>query len=154
MASKFLLTMKLTKQGDVIGSSKGREGDLDFSTGMACHGFQYGIGGSASGNRQHKPITITREIDSASPVLWQALSTSEVFTSAELSFDRIGPDGKPSGVRTIGLVNGNIIKIRGANAPSGAPSGKRFEAVTLIFERLLVDQIPHGRVPFMNGWQV
>ena len=43
MADKFLLTMELTKQGNVIGSSKKKEGDLDFSKGMMCHAFTYEV---------------------------------------------------------------------------------------------------------------
>ena len=39
--SKFLMTMKLVTQGDVIGSSIKKEGDLDYSKGMECHGFNY-----------------------------------------------------------------------------------------------------------------
>jgi hypothetical protein len=64
MASKFLLTMKLTKQGHVKGSSTKKEGDLDFSKGMECHGFNYEVvtqfdagSGQPVGKRQHGPIT-------------------------------------------------------------------------------------------------
>jgi hypothetical protein len=85
MADKFLLTMTLTKQGHVIGSSTKKEGDLDFSKGMMCHAFTYEVtaqfdagSGSVVGKRQHspittgprrhhKPITIRREFDAASP---------------------------------------------------------------------------------------
>jgi hypothetical protein len=41
--SKFLLTMKFTTQGHIIGSSKKENGDLDYSKGMECFGFNYEV---------------------------------------------------------------------------------------------------------------
>jgi type VI secretion system Hcp family effector len=162
MASEFLLTMKLTKQGHVIGSSKQKEGPLDFSKGMMCHAYTYGVtaqfdagSGHLVGKRQHspittgprprhKPITIRREVDSASPKLLQALATSEVFETATLSFNRIGSDGKPAVAHTIELTNGTICAIK----PAMDSSGKRYEDVTLVYDGLRVNGIKDGIIPF------
>lgn len=74
--SKFLLTLKMTTQGDVKGSSTKREGDLDYSKGIECFGFKYSVlipfdsqSGLPTGQRKHSPITITKEKDSSSPKL-------------------------------------------------------------------------------------
>jgi len=130
MAGKFLMTIKLTTQGNVKGSSTRKDGDLDFSKGLECHGFNYGVkaqfdssSGSLTGRRTHKPIVITREVDSASPQLLQALVTNEIFTAAGLHFSRAASDGKPFDVRTIELINGKIADIK----PSKNSSGKRCE---------------------------
>ncbi len=151
MASKFLLTLELTTQGNVKGSSIRKDGDLDFSKGMECHGFNYEVAtpfdsssGSLTGRRTHKPITITREVDSASPKLLQALVTNEVFTAARLQFTRLASDGKPFDVRTIELTNGRIADIK----PSKNPSGRRCEDLTLVYEGLLVNGIPDGIIPY------
>jgi type VI secretion system Hcp family effector len=161
MAEKFLLTMKLTKQGNVIGSSKKKEGDLDFSKGMMCHAYTYHVtaqfdAGSAHlvGKRQHpittgprqrhRPITIRREFDAGSPKLLQALATSEVFETATLSFNRIGSDGKPAVVHTIELTNGTICAIK----PAMDSSGTRYEDVTMIYEGLQVNGVKDGVIPF------
>ena len=60
MAGKFLLTMVLTKQGAVKGSSTRKEGSLDYSHGMECFGFNYPVTtpvdsnpGEPIGKRQH-----------------------------------------------------------------------------------------------------
>jgi type VI secretion system secreted protein Hcp len=113
--SKFLMTMKLTTQGDVIGSSTKKEGDLDYTKGMECHGFNYECvtqidpaTGQPVGRRRHNPVTIRREVDAASPKLLQALVTNEVYKGAKMSFNRIGPDGKPFIAHTIEFVNGTV----------------------------------------------
>ena len=70
MAGKFLLTIQFKKQGAVKGSSTKKDGDLDYSKGMECHGFDYAVvapvgGGHATGRRTHKPIIVGREVDGA-----------------------------------------------------------------------------------------
>jgi type VI secretion system secreted protein Hcp len=150
---KFLLTMTGTKQGKIKGSSTKKEGDLDYSQGMECHGFNYNVmaphgsqSGVASGRRRHQPVTITKEVDSASPKLWQALCSNETFKSARLQFAKPGSGGKSLPFRTIELINGAIVDIR--QAPSS--TGKRCEYVTLAYEDLLVNDIPHGAIPHFS----
>src|ERR1700733_8496032 len=111
--AKFLMTMTLTTQGAVIGSSIKKKGDLDFSKGMECHGFNYEVvtqidpnTGQPVGRRRHNPITIRREGDAASPKLLQARVTNEAYKPPKLSFTRIGPAGKPVVAHTVELTNG------------------------------------------------
>lgn len=154
MASgKFLLTMTGTKQGKIKGSNTKKEGDLDFSRGVECHGFSYSVtvpydaqAGHSSGQRSHKPLTITKEVDSASPKLLQALCTNETFKSVTLQFGKTGSSGKPLPFRTIELVNGVIVDIRQAQGTTG----KRRELVTLAYDDLLVNSIPHGAIPHFS----
>jgi len=140
MASKFLLTMRLSTQGVVKGSSKKKEGDLDYSDGVECHGFEYGVetpadlgSGQPIGRRRHNPIVIRREVDSASPKFFQALVSNETFQSAKLQF---------GGIRNIELTNGRIVGIK----PAASSGGRRCEAVTLEYEDILMSGmagIPH-----------
>lgn len=150
MAVKFLMTVVFTKQGSIKGSSTRKQGDLDFSLGLECHGFEYetitptdpGSSGPR-GKRPHNPIRITREVDSASPKLLQALVTNELFKSATLRFPRIGPLGKPSTGYTIGLTNGNIVKIKS----SSNSKGKMYEILTLAYDGLLVNGVGQHVIP-------
>ena len=59
--------------------------------------------GQATGNRQHKPITITKELDAATPKLLQALVTNETLTSVLIGLLRNGQQ-----VATVKLTNAGI----------------------------------------------
>jgi type VI secretion system Hcp family effector len=151
MAEKFfLLTMMLTKQGVVKGSSTRKDGALDFSTGMECHGFDYSVTtpvssptSALSGRRVHTPVTIVREVDKASPLLWQALCSNEGFKTATLSFARPTSDGKLHVATTIQLTNGRIIAI----TSSKGASGKACENLTLMYDEMLVNGVRNAVVP-------
>ena len=153
MAQQFLLTMKLKTQGAIKGASVKKQGPLDFSKGMQCHAFNYAVAshydagsGQLVGRRQHNPIRIVKEVDSASPLLWQALCSNEGFTTATLQFAKPGPSGKPAVKYTIELTNGLISEIRRARDASGKPC----EHVSLTFEKMTVNGLAHGIVPYLG----
>ena len=82
-----LLTFKQLKQGAVTGGKK--------TDSFEMLGFSFGAqtptgsnSGGASGKRQHSPITIVKEVDSASPLLLQALVTNEALKTVGLTFTR------------------------------------------------------------------
>jgi type VI protein secretion system component Hcp len=92
-AQKFLVATVGTKQGSIKGTSKvkGHEGWLDIEN-VEVNGLSFAVenevalrrdaaSGLPSGKRQHGTVTIVREVDEASPLLWQALVTNEVFKS-------------------------------------------------------------------------
>jgi type VI secretion system secreted protein Hcp len=51
-------------------------------------------GGHSVGRTEHGALTVTKEIDSASPMLYQALSGGTTFQSAQLDFYRAAGEGK------------------------------------------------------------
>ena len=51
---------------------------------------QHDAGG---GKRQHSPITIVREVDSASPLLWQGICTNETLRAVDISLVGRPPSG-------------------------------------------------------------
>jgi type VI secretion system secreted protein Hcp len=143
--SKFLLTMQLTTQGKIRGGGSRKGGSLDTSKGIECHAFEYGTvvpydshTGLTSGKRQHSPITVTREVDSASPKLYQALCTNEAFTEATISFFKPSKEGKPVVYHTITLTNGAIADIR----QFGVRKGKRCESISLDYESIKINGLP------------
>ena len=129
MARNFSMTVEGTKQGKITGGPprKGWE-DLD------CFGFEKGVEvgqGSGSGKRRHQPVTITREIDAASPKLFQALATQEVLKTVKVHWSRDG-SAKPSTWYVTELTNAVIAKI----TPVSLPGVKgRCERVQFTYEK-------------------
>ncbi|MBV9673986.1 MAG: type VI secretion system tube protein Hcp [Verrucomicrobia bacterium] len=89
MALTAYLKLSGSKQGEITGSvtQRGREGQIlviaanhevayskDFATGLP------------TGKRQHKPFSITKEVDKSSPFLYQAMINNEDFKIWELRF--------------------------------------------------------------------
>jgi len=116
---QFLLEIKFQKQGAMKGDTQAVHGPLDFKKGLMCHAFEYSVAsqfdagsGQLTGRRIHKPIRIVREVDSASPLLWQGLCTNEGITTATLSFARPDGTGKLALHTTIALTGGAIVKYR------------------------------------------
>ena len=50
--------------------------------------------GLPTGKRVHGALTLTKELDKASPKLFQALTSGEQLSSVKLSYYRISPAGK------------------------------------------------------------
>jgi len=138
----FLLELELETQGKIRSSSTKKPGGSSSSTGLVCHGWNYGVvpqfdagSGQLVGRRKHNPITIVREVDSASPLLWSALCSNEGFKTATLSYARPDASGKLSLYHTIELTNGAIASIR----PAGIHNGKKGEELTLTYEEMRID---------------
>ena len=162
--AKFLLTIKFTTQGDGIGSSVRKEGQLDYSKGLECHGFEYAAltqidpnSGQPIGRRKHHPVKIRREIDAASPALHQALCTNEVFTKATLSFNRIGADGKPAIAHTVELLNGTVCSYKhfhgqeeGEGTSREQYSTNELEEFELTFQQITFTWVKGGKTSVDN----
>jgi type VI secretion system secreted protein Hcp len=109
------LTLKGQKQGAIKGvvTQEGREGSI------LVHSFSNEIlsprdpqSGLPTGKRMHKPIFILKEVDRASPQLWEALVNNENLTQWELKFWSTSTTGKEKQTYTIELVNASIASIR------------------------------------------
>jgi type VI secretion system secreted protein Hcp len=149
--TKFLLTMETQTQGKITGSSTKSKGSVDYGKGLECLAFEYGVesqfdaaSGLPTGKRTHKPITITREVDQASPKLWSALCTNEVFKSVVLQFNKPSTGGKEVVAERITLTNAVISGVR-RFTPS---PGKRGEALTLTYEELEVNGLKNSHIPY------
>lgn len=68
--------------------------------------------GLPTGRRIHGPLTITKEIDKASPKLFQALTSGEQLSSAKLEYHRISPQGKEELYYTVEIKNAVITSLR------------------------------------------
>jgi type VI secretion system secreted protein Hcp len=60
--------------------------------------------GLPTGKRQHKPLTIRKEIDKSTPLLMRAIFTNQTLPTVQLSLN--GSDGKPEA--TVKLTNAQV----------------------------------------------
>ena len=115
MALNAYLKLTGKTQGEIKGSNtqKGREDQI------MVIGYNHEVvsprdaaSGLPTGKRQHKPLTITKEIDQATPLLMQALVTNEQVTKAQLFFWTTDAAGAEKQHYTIELENASIAGIR------------------------------------------
>ena len=119
MALNAYLRLKGQKQGEIKGSVtlKGREGKIMVIA--ANHEIispRDPASGLPTGRRLHKPFVITKEVDKASPLLYQMLTTNEHITEWELQFwqPAVASRGGASAERqhyTVRLTNAAIASI-------------------------------------------
>jgi type VI secretion system secreted protein Hcp len=115
MALPFFMTLKGTTQGNIEGynTTAGREKEIQ------CHALDQTIDipidektGQPTGLRIHRPITITKSFDKASPLMYKALVTGERMSEVILKFFRIHKAGNQENFFTITMKNATIIKIK------------------------------------------
>jgi len=95
--------------------------------------------GLPTGQRQHKPLTIIKEVDKTTPLLMKALVTNELLTEVELQCWHQEGGSRDVPVYTIRLVNAGISDIRlmllfdSENNPAMHPEK---EEVSFVYERI------------------
>jgi type VI secretion system secreted protein Hcp len=110
------LTIKGQKQGDIKGgvTQKGREGSI------LVHAFDNAIlsprdpaSGLPTGKRTHEPVTIMKEADRSTPLLWNALVNNENLTQWRLDFWSTDPKQGAAEklIYSVSLVNASIASI-------------------------------------------
>jgi type VI secretion system secreted protein Hcp len=112
MALTAFLRLKAAKQGEILGSvaTKGREGRIAVLESNHEISLPLDAGtGQATGRLQHQPFTVVKEIDRATPALYQALLTGEVFTEFELQYW-----ARKGGAAAGAEVNHYTVRLKGA----------------------------------------
>ena len=103
------LTVTGTKQGPIKGMAA-KEGGSEGSMAVSAVVHETAAAGAPAGKRQHSPITITKEVDSASPSLFQAMTTHEVLSEVTITIQGSGAGMKAA--QRIVLTNATITNIR------------------------------------------
>jgi len=116
MALNAYLLLKGQKQGDIHGgvTQKGRENTI------LVHGFDNQMAvpldaasGLPTGKRQHRPLSIVKEVDQSSPKLWTAVVNNETLTTWVLRF--WAADAAQGGIEkqiyTVTLTNARIVSM-------------------------------------------
>lgn len=115
MALTAFLQLQGSRQGKITGSviQKGREGRIAVLESNHELGVASDAGtGQASGRLQHRPFVVVKEIDRATPQLYQALIDNEVFSQFELQyFARAARPGAGGGAET----NRYTVRLSGAH---------------------------------------
>jgi type VI secretion system secreted protein Hcp len=129
-------SFKGTKQGQIKASESASKTDAN-----AFRIESYKIidpAGAPAGKRKHAPLVITKEVDSASPKIFQALQSNEAFS--QVTIKATDPDVKGSGI-TVDLANGRVLKIEHVGADAQHPSlskTKQYEEISFAYQKITV----------------
>ena len=160
MPHPFYISVEGTKQGRLKGSTNGtREAKGGKIAGLRFSAETVSARdvatGQASGKRQHKPITITKEWDAASPQLYQALVTNEVLKSVLFEFLKTNPDGEEYVHHTIKLTNATVANIKAyvdLTDTSGDPyDGHELEDIAFSFQKIEMANVD-GKTMAVDDW--
>lgn len=115
MALNAYLYIEGETQGTIEGSVEqaGREGLIQVvSMSHEVISPRDAASGLPTGKRQHKPLTITKEIDKSSPLLMNVLVNNENVTEFRLDFWQPSRTGQEFQFYTIALLNASVAGIR------------------------------------------
>jgi type VI secretion system secreted protein Hcp len=148
-AEKYYVKIEGVKQGPFKGETTKNRSNwievLSFSAGALAP--RDASTGQASGKRQHKPISITKEVDESSPQLFKAATTNEVLKNVVIQSVRVDPRGKEQIYQTITLKNAHIPQVQKILG-KGKREQERFE---LIFQEIQVTDV-QGKVTATDDW--
>lgn len=142
VGTRIFVTIDGTKQGRFKA-----EGGPQFGDRIPILRFSYEVDsprdvatGQASGKRQHKPVSITKDWSAASPQMYQAVTTNELLKSVLIEFFRTNQTtGQEEIAATIRLTNATISKYRSAvtDSTSGdGPAGRLVDQIDLTFQKI------------------
>ena len=143
MALNGYLTVEGDRQGNIEGDSQrsGYEGMMEI------HGWSHEVSsprdaatGLPTGRRQHKPLTVTKPVDKASPLLMGALTTNENLSSVVLRCVAPSADGSEEQYYTIELVNATVSNIRQEQLNNKYPENMPHEVrehVSFAYQRIV-----------------
>jgi type VI secretion system secreted protein Hcp len=142
MALTAYLTLKGEKQGQIKGSvtQRGRENTIAVTA--ASHEIvspRDAASGLPTGKRQHKPLTLTKDLDRSSPQLYAALAANERLTEFLLQFFRTERTGTEKLAFTIKLTNASISGAQFTMPSNEDPDLARrpeYEQVSFIYEKI------------------
>jgi len=92
--------------------------------------------GMSSGKRQHGTITIVKEVDKASPMLFQAMSTNEQLVHVTIVFAGGNGSGSGKAAQKIDLSDAVITDIRKVG---------NSERITLAYQKIEVTYVSGGK---------
>jgi len=135
------------KSGQIKGSvtQKGREDSVELIE------FSHSIvsprdpqSGLPTGQRMHKPLVITKELDKSSPIFYNVLCTNENLTSVTIKFwspqiKAASGTGSVSQHYTIKLTNANIASIgstMGGGSHTETTKGEETEQIAFTYQKI------------------
>lgn len=107
--------------------------------------------GLPTGVRQHTPLVVVKQMDSASPGLYQALTTGENLTGVELRFYRLDSTGASEQYFTYTLTNARIVDIRPFTQAISNESYRHMEEVSFVYQQIEWTWEP-GAITTVDNW--
>ena len=158
MALNAYLTLKGQKQGEIKGSvtQKGRENKIMvIAVSHDIMSPRDHASGLPTGKRMHKPFVITKELDKASPLLYNALVNNENIPEWELHFWQPSATGAEKQHYSIKLTNANIASINFRMANNKHPDLMRFseyEEIAFTYQKIEWSWVDGG-IMAMDDWE-
>jgi type VI secretion system secreted protein Hcp len=151
-------TLTGQKSGVIKGSvtAKGHEGTiaiLDYSYEVTSS--RDPATGLATGKRQHTPLVIRKEVDSATPMILNMLTQNENLTAAKFEFFETSSTGVETATQVVELTNGSISDFQQAygTVPSDIPSVVRdLETISFTFQKITFTDIKSGKTA-SDDWE-
>ena len=147
-------SMFLSIESEADGIIKGDVTQAGKEDSMEVIGFSHEVTsprdattGLPTGKRQHRPLTIVKEIDKASPTLMQALAGSDNLPMVKLRFYRVDASGTEENYYTIELVNAQIVSLRQQATSAGATEVIAFQYQKIIWT------IQDGGITAEDDWE-
>jgi type VI secretion system secreted protein Hcp len=115
MPNPCYMTLTGVSQGKIDGSVevKGKEKTIElFAVDDTINIPKSPQTGLPTGKRVHNPYTVTKQIDEASPKLFQALCQGEQFSDVTINWYRTTKDGKEEKYFTTKMEKAIIVSIR------------------------------------------
>jgi type VI secretion system secreted protein Hcp len=142
VALNAYMKLKGQKTGVVKGpvAQKGRENSiLVFAAGHEIVSPRDPASGLPTGKRMHKPFTISKEVDRASPVLYSMLVNNENITELVLQFWTPSGTGAENQHYTVKLSNARIASIHFVLPNNTLPETQRlkeYEEITFTYQKI------------------
>jgi type VI secretion system secreted protein Hcp len=131
------------KSGKIQGSvtQKGREGTISvIASSHAILSPRDPATGLPTGKRQHRPLSITKELDRSTPILRSVLTSNETLTTCDLLYYRADrATGIEAQYFTIRLTNASIDSIEMQmpnNKHAELMALETFEDVTFVYQKI------------------
>jgi type VI secretion system Hcp family effector len=145
-------------KGQVYGMNQGLKtltpGNLSYAV------TQYDpASGSLVGRRMHDPITIRKEVDSASPLILSALANNKEFPKFDLNFLKTNAHGKTEPYFTFTLTNAAVAGYGRRLLPHNHSTGRQhfvtneLEEIKLTFQEIVYTWIKGG-ISSSDDWNV
>lgn len=159
MAIPVHLWLKDEGGADIVGSSdvSGRVGSIEvLSLAHGVHTPADSNTGRLMGTRSHRPVTIEKEIDKSTPILYRAVAKGETLQAAELKFYRINEGGSEELYFEMKMKNVKVVSVspRVPNIKEQAGAMRNhFEIIEFMYEEvqwLYLD----GNIAFKDGWNI
>ncbi len=142
MALNAYLQLKGQHQGNITGGviQKGREGSIMvIAAGHDVADLLSTGAGTPVGKLVHKPFSITKEVDRASPLLYTALTSAEIITQWRLDFYMTNAAGVEKNYYRVELVNARITDIKftmANNQMAGPDKLNPYEEMAFVYQKI------------------